>query len=85
MIDCTIEYRRAEKNPGGWSCWPMDDPIRKDTASLGSVHDLAPLVHATVKEIGHSCTVYVKLPKKVRKPNGWDKARDALQFVERPT
>ena len=84
MIDCTIEYRRAEKTRGGWQYAPMDNPIRKDTASINSVHDLAPLVRATVKEIGHSCTVYMKLPKKVRKPNGWDKACGALAFVEYP-
>ena len=80
-IECTLRYRKAEKTDGGWSYFPMDNPIRTDTVTLTTIDDLATKVRDAVTEIGHHCSVYATLPRGTRKPNGWDKATEAIQFV----
>ena len=80
-IECTLVYKKAEKTDGGWSYFPMDEPVRKDPVTLASLADLAPKVKAAVAEIGHHCSVYALLPRGIRRPNGWDKATHAIQFV----
>jgi len=80
-IECTLAYKKAEKTDGGWSYFPTSEPVRKDQVTLASVADLAPLAKAGVAEIGHHCSVYASLPRGNRKPNGWDKATHAIQFV----